>query len=126
MVATMIGLFFAIALIAGPSVLITMLRIRPIGHAFVLLTQLVVLGSICYLRAPIAGWFVYSMLALAAIVTYSLGAYVTAKADDIRPLVKESMDCVGKAKTPEQRRQCQARALEHLRAALVISGDQKQ
>ena len=122
MIGVMVGLAVIIAATAGPAVLTTMIRAQPIGHTFVILTQLGVLAGICYLKAPITGWFVFAMLAAAAITTYGLGAYIVLKADDLRPLVKESMECVSKATTPEQRKQCQARALEHLRAAIRDTG----
>ena len=119
MAATLIGIVILISATAGPQALITILRNHPIAHAFVLLTQFWVIGILCYFKAMFAAWFVFAMLAAAAVVTYGLSAFVIVKADDIRPLVKESMVCVGKAKTPEQKRQCRTRALEHLRAALL-------
>jgi hypothetical protein len=88
MLATLTALALGIILFAGPTTFITLLRAQPIGHALVILTQLGVIGGLCYLRAPVAAWFVFSMLAAAAILTYSLSAYVILKADDLRPLVK--------------------------------------
>ncbi len=106
---------------AGPSVLIAILRTHPIGHTFVILTQFAILLGLCYIDADLTNWFVLSMFAAAVVFTYGLSAFVVAKADKLRPLVKESMDCVHKAKTPEERAQCQTRALAHLRAALQLS-----
>jgi len=113
-------LFVSIILTTGPQVLETILRAHPIGHAFVIGTQFAIILSLCYVNAPIANWFVTIMFSAATILTYSLSAFVTAKAEHLRPLVKESMECVQKSKTPEQRQQCVDRAKEHLRAALNI------
>lgn len=124
--ATVLGLIAAaISIAAGPSVLIAILRTHPIGHTFVILTQFAIILGLCYAGANLTNWFVTAMFAAAAVLTYSLSAFVIAKADKLRPLVKESMDCVHKAKTPEERAQCQTRALAHLRAALQLTaGDQ--
>ena len=113
-------LFVSILLTAGPQVLETILRSHPVGHAFIIGTQFAIVLGLCYSQAPIANWFATMMFSTVTVLTYSLASFVTAKADHIRPLVKESMECVKKAKTPEQRQQCVARAKEHLRAALNI------
>lgn len=120
LIAVFTILFVSIILTTGPQVLETILRAHPIGHAFVIGTQFAIVLGLCYIKAPIANWFVTIMFSAATILTYSLSAFVTAKAEHLRPLVKESMECVQKAKTPEQRQQCVARAKEHLRAALKI------
>lgn len=113
-------LFVSIILTAGPKVLETILRAHPIGHAFIVGTQFSIVLGLCYANASVANWFTTIMFSAATILTYALSAFVTAKAKHIRPLVKESMECVQKAKTPKQRHQCVARAKEHLRAALNI------
>jgi hypothetical protein len=120
--AILLGIIaLSISVIAGPSVLVAIIRTHPIGHTFVILVQFAVLMGLCHLNARLTNWFIFAMFAAASILTYSLSAFVIAKADKLRPLVKKSMDCVHKAKTPEERKQCQARALEHLRAALQLS-----